>query len=135
MRVRSPGARRGSRGLTLIEVLVALAILGLIGPLVGAFIAHLNTNTRSELRSQAVTLAQERLENLRLQDPQTMPRSGCTSETKTRVSRTFTVQTCYCSQASLCGPGARFIEVRVYLGTGTSGTPLYGVATVFTQFR
>ncbi|MDM7324588.1 MAG: type II secretion system protein [Thermus sp.] len=135
MKQQSPGARLGPFGLTLVEVLVALAILGLMGPVVGAFIAYLNTNTRSELRSQAVTLAQERLENLRLQDPQSMPQSGCTSETETRGSRTFTVQTCYCSQASLCGSGARFIEVRVYLGTRATGTPLYGVATVFTQFR
>ncbi len=125
------GEGLGKQGLTLVEVLVALAILALLGPVVGAFIAYLNTNTRAELQSQAVTLAQERLEALRLQNPQALPSSGCVTESVSRRSRTFTVQTCYCSQANLCGPGARFIEVRVYV-EGKSN-PVYRVATVFTQ--
>lgn len=121
------------RGLTLVEVLVALAILGLLGPVVGAFLAYLQTNSRTELRSQAVVLAQERLEALRLQDPQNLPTSGCTEETVDRYGRTFRVQTCYCTTQNLCGPGARFLEVRVY--RQGEANPLYSVATVFTQLR
>jgi general secretion pathway protein I len=46
------------KGLTLVEVLVALAILALLGPILGGFITYLQVNTRSEVRSAAVTLAQ-----------------------------------------------------------------------------
>ena len=121
------------KGLTLVEALVALAILSLIGPILGGFIAYLRINTRAEVRSQAVTLAQERLEGLRLLNPQTLPWQGCQDQTQARGGRTYTVRTCYCENASLCGPGARHLVVRVFLSGET--TPVYQVETVYTQLR
>ncbi|WP_083922117.1 type IV pilus modification PilV family protein [Thermus igniterrae] len=121
------------KGLTLVEVLVALAILALIGPVLAGFISHLQVNTRAEIRSQAVTLAQERLEQLRLVNPQTLPNSGCEDQTQSRGGRTYTVRTCYCLNAGFCGPGARHLAVRVFLSGETA--PVYQVETVYTQLR
>lgn len=122
-----------ARGLTLVEVLVALAILALIGPVLAGFIGYLRINTRAEIRSQAVTLAQERLESLRLVNPQSLPTGGCQEETRSRGGRTYTVRTCYCENRSLCGAGARHLSVRVFLSGET--TPVYQVETVYTQLR
>lgn len=122
-----------AKGLTLVEVLVALAILALIGPVLAGFIGYLRINTRAEVRSQAVTLAQERLENLRLVNPQTLPTRGCQEETRSRGGRTYTVRTCYCENPGLCGAGARHLVVRVFLSGETA--PVYQVETVYTQLR
>lgn len=121
------------KGLTLIEVLVALAILALIGPVIAGFIAFLRVNTRAELRSTAVTLAQERLEGFRLVNPQTLSVEGCEDQLTPRGGRSFRVQTCYCENRALCAAGARHIAVRVYLQG--EDQPIYRVETVFTQLR
>ncbi|WP_423247944.1 type IV pilus modification PilV family protein [Thermus thalpophilus] len=121
------------QGLTLIEVLVALAILAIIGPILAGFITYLRINTRTEIRSQAVTLAQERLEALRLINPQNLPTTGCQDQSLSRSGRDFTLKTCYCENASLCTSGARHVTVRVFLSGETN--PIYHVETVFTQLR
>ncbi|BDG21592.1 type IV pilus modification PilV family protein [Thermus thermophilus] len=122
-----------AKGLTLVEVLVALAILALIGPVLAGFIGYLRINTRAEVRSQAVTLAQERLENLRLVNPQTLPKEGCQEETRSRGERTYTVRTCYCENLRLCGAGARHLVIQVFLSG--EAAPVYQVETVYTQLR
>jgi prepilin-type N-terminal cleavage/methylation domain-containing protein len=121
------------KGLTLVEVLVALAILALLGPILGGFITYLQVNTRSEVRSAAVTVAQETLEGLRLLNPQSLPSQGCSERTVTRSGRSFKVETCYCQNRQLCGQGARHITVQVFLRN--EDQPVYRVETVFTQLR
>lgn len=126
------------KGLTLVEVLVALAVLAALGPIVGGFITYLQVNNRTELRSQAVTLAQERLEALRLVAPSSLPSSGCPNQAPhrqeiTRAGRVFRVQTCYCTNANFCGAKARHIRVEVYLRD--QSTPLYTVETVYTELE
>lgn len=121
------------RGLTLVEVLVALAILALVGPILAGFLGYLRVNTRAELRSQAVTLAQERLEALRLVDVSSLPANGCQDEEGTRSGRRYVVRTCYCVDGALCGPGARHLRVEVYLEG--EATPLYRVETVYTKLE
>nr|WP_244187331.1 prepilin-type cleavage/methylation domain-containing protein [Thermus tenuipuniceus] len=112
---------------------MALAILALIGPILAGFLGYLRVNTRTELRSQAVTLAQERLEALRLVDITSLPTSGCQEADQTRAGRTYRIRTCYCTQAVLCGSGARHIRVEVYLGR--EAAPLYTVETVYTKLE
>ena len=121
------------KGLTLVEVLVALAVLALLGPILAGFVTYLQVNTRSEVRSVAVTLAQESLESLRLSNPQSLPSQGCSDRTISRSGRSFKVQTCYCENPQLCGQGARHITVRVFLDNESQ--PVYRVETVFTQLR
>ncbi|WP_117236738.1 prepilin-type N-terminal cleavage/methylation domain-containing protein [Thermus sediminis] len=121
------------KGLTLVEVLVALAVLALLGPVLAGFITYLQVNTRSEVRGAAVTLAQETLESLRLLNPQSLPSRGCSESTISRAGRNFRVQTCYCANPQLCGQGARHIMVQVFLGN--EDQLVYRVETVFTQLR
>ena len=121
------------KGLTLVEVLVALAVLALLGPILAGFVTYLQVNTRSEVRSVAVTLAQESLESLRLSNPQSLPSQGCSDRTVARSGRSFKVETCYCQNSQLCGQGARHITVRVFLDNESQ--PVYRVETVFTQLR
>ena len=53
-------------GLTIIEVLIAVAILGiLLGGLIPSFVSNMRINTDSEVRSQAVQAAQTMLDALR----------------------------------------------------------------------
>lgn len=125
---------RGYRqaGLSFLEVVVALALLGIV--LVGvvpSFIGYIQSNTRSEQRSIAVRLAEERLEALRLVNPQTLPSGGSEEEAQNRSGKTYTVRTTYCAAVSLCGSGSRHIRVEVFL----NGRSMYAVETVFTQLR
>ncbi len=120
------------KGLTIVEVVVALAILGIILTfIVPSFVGYLQTNTQSEVRSQAVYLAQRELESLRLQDPSALPTSGQTERSESHGGRTFTLRRIYCGQASLCGPGSRHIRIEVLW----NGRTVYAAETVYTQLR
>ena len=65
------------RGFPLLEALVAMGLLAimLVG-VVPVFFSLMATNTRNEERSGAVAVAQQVMEELRQQDPATMPESG-----------------------------------------------------------
>ena len=138
-------------GVSLIEVLVAIAILAIVlVAVVPAFVYYLQTNTKTEVRTQAVALAQEALEHLRLLDPSYLPSSGAyppfadyssppptcnaapTACQVTRRGRTYTVRVVFCPGGSgLCGPHARHVRVEVDQG----GKEIYAVETVFTKLR
>jgi len=66
-----------ARGLTLVETLVALALIGVaIGAILPAFTVQLGSNTRNEERSEAVAAAEILLEELRGEDLSTLPTTG-----------------------------------------------------------
>lgn len=120
------------KGLSLVEILVALTVLALVlAFIVPSFTGHLQSNTSSELRSQAIALAQAKLEELRLQNPAALPSSGSVQETRSLGSRTYTVRTSFCTNAGLCASGSRHIRVEVIW----NGRVVYGTETVFAQLR
>lgn len=121
-----------TQGLSILEVVVALAILGVaLAFIVPSFVGFLETNTGSEVRSQAVYLAQRELETLRLQDPTLLPTSGSAERLEAYGGRSFTLRRIYCAQAALCGPGSRHIRVEVVW----NGRTVYAVETVYTSLR
>lgn len=119
------------RGFSLLEAMAALGILSLatIG-ILPAFIVQLRANTRSEIRSGAVRAVQQALEELRLEDPVTLPDSGSTPPQLILVGdHEYAVVTSFCLRDEFCGTSSRHIEVEV----SYEGRRVYAVETVYTQ--
>lgn len=120
------------RGFSLIEALVALAVLSiLLGSLIPTFYYYSHTNTQSEVRMEAISVAQQLLDEYRQVSPSSMPSSGSTTSSVPMNSRTFSVQTIYCSNATYCGPNTRHITIEV----DYNGQRIYRTETVYTQIH
>ena len=125
---------RRRSGFSILEIMIAIAILAvLLIAIIPAFTGFLRTNKSSEERTVAITLAQERLEALRLQDPRTLPSSGFTETVVSRNGKAYRVRTLYCTNAALCNSVTRQIVVRVEQGSGRK--VIYEVGTVFTKLH
>lgn len=122
------------KAFTLLEVMVAMMILGLVAAgMAPVFINHLKTNTRAELKTESIAVAQQVLDELRSQDPTNFPMSG--SDAPILVdggSRSYTVIVSYCKVTSYCASAnTRHIEVAVrYMGS-----TIYEVETVYTKLK
>lgn len=134
--------RDDRRGLTLVEVLIAVAILGiLLGGLIPAFVSNMRINTDSEVRSQAVTAAQSVLDALRADG--SWPEYGLDPDGEATIppvrqvesgGRTFDVQIDYgpyCDASGTCLDGAQNVELEVRW----RGRVYYTVETVYTDLR
>lgn len=122
------------KGYTLLEVLFSLSLLGLfLGGLAPAFVAQFRFNTINEWRSGAQQVAQRKMDELRQQEPGTLPTSGSTGpETITTDGRDFEVTTYWCEESTYCSTGDnRHIRVAITY----QGRVLYNVETVFTALR
>ena len=121
------------RGFTLIEVLVSLGIFSIItAGVTSAFSSHLKYNSVAGYRTGAINAAQQRLDDLRKDDPVAMPTSGVTTATTTIGGRAFAVVTRFCTNATYCASAnQRHIKVEV----SYRGTILYAVETVYTKLR
>jgi type II secretion system protein I len=120
------------RGFSLAEALIALGILAVVAvSILPAFMTHVRANSRNELRSSAISAAQERLENLRLQNPEGMPESGSSAPQLVTVDgRQLEVITHYCERSEYCTDDrSRHIRVEVKV----HGRTVYDVETVYTQ--
>jgi type II secretory pathway pseudopilin PulG len=111
-----------------------MGILGVAAmAILPAFMNHLDANTRNEQRSDAVTAVQATMEDLRLQDPSSLPESGESApQLFTIGGREYEVKTRYCQRTEFCppaSPGSRHLVVEVYL----DGEKIYEVETVYTQ--
>lgn len=120
----------GNRGgFTLVETVVALSLLAIaLGSLLPAMTQAIRANTESEIRTGAIAVAQQEIDNLRALD--TWPTSGLTV-TVTTGSATYTstlTHQAYCEGAT-CFAGARLVEVEVR----HNGRLYYRVQTVFTE--
>lgn len=116
------------------EALVALAVLSiLLGSLIPTFYYYSHTNTQNEIRMEAVSVAQQLLDEYRQDAPSSMPSSGSTTSSIVRnngtVARTFSVQTIYCSNTSYCDSNTRHITIEV----DYNGQRIYRTETVYTQ--
>lgn len=119
------------RGFSLLEVVAALALISLaaIG-IVPAFMVHLRSNTRSEVRAGAVLAVERTMEGLRLQDPADLPDSGSSAPQLLTISdREYQVVVRYCVKDEYCDTSSRHLEVEVSHG----GRTVYAVETVYTQ--
>lgn len=124
---------RRSNGLTIVETIVALAILGVVlSFVVPSFVTNLQISSRTELRGTAVAVAQQVLEGLRQVDPTTLPSTGNSAPQSITVQgRTFQAVTTYCAQASFCSASARHVRVAV----SYNGSQLYVAETVYTKLQ
>ena len=122
-----------ARGFTLLEAILALALLAIVlTGLLPAFFVCLTTNTRNEERTQAAAVAQRAMENLRLQNPASLPSSGSSSPEFVVVgNREFEVVERYCVRSEYCGTDSRHLVVDVSYG----GRRVISVESVFTRLR
>lgn len=121
-------------GFTLLETVVALALfLIMIAGFSQAVASQVTHGKRNELRSKAVMAAQYFLDDLRSQDPATLPTSGTGTPAYMIIEGGyFTVTPTYCANSTFCSSSnIRHITAEVeYLGE-----TLYTVETVFTRLR
>ena len=124
---------RSGAGFTLLEVMVAMLLFLVVSAtMASTFVSHLKHNTDTEVRSGAVALAQRRMDELRLQDPPTMPTSGTTAVTQSAGGRDYSVSTTYCENASLCATANnRHLTVRV----SYENSVVFQTETVYTRLR
>ena len=127
-----------SRGFSTLEALIAVVLFGIAAAaILPAFMVQLNANTRGEMRTSAITVAQQTLEALRNKDTADMPHptSGdplVVTRATSIGSSDYEITTRYCDRSEFCPPtstGSRHIAIEVR----TDGRLVYHVETVFTQ--
>ncbi|GIW26399.1 type II secretion system protein [Meiothermus sp.] len=128
---------RKSLGFSLIEALVALAILGiLLAFVIPSFVGFLQSNTDNEVRNQAIIVAQQQMDFWRRQTKgaagATIPMSGSTSpQTVSQGGRNYSVTTVFCPDASQCSSDKRQFRVEVRL----DGRLVYSLEAVYVIFN
>jgi prepilin-type N-terminal cleavage/methylation domain-containing protein len=120
-------SRRRSRGGSLIEVLAAMSLFGLVASGVAALsVSSLRHTTANKHGTAATVLAQEQLENLRSLDyPNILPTSSSTNV----GGQLYTVTTGVLTDAPTAG--MKQITVTV-TWTGPEGPKSYAIQTIFT---
>jgi len=121
------------RGFTLLEVMVAMAIFALVaGAMLPAFLTHLKFNVAAEERNGAMAATRQILEELRLEDPESLPSSGSSGPQDIAAGeRSYQVTLYYCRKPLLCSTRSRHLEVEA----SYRGQILYDVETVFTRLK
>lgn len=113
---------------------MSIVILGIVSiGMAEAFITNLKSNTASEVRSQAAQVAQRVLDDLRTEDPTSLPTTGTTGPVEIVMGpRTYDVYTTYCAQSSFC---SSVTTRHLRLNIRYHNREVYRVDTVFTQLR
>lgn len=121
------------RGFTLLETLVALSLFAIVSvSMLPAFIGHLKINQRSELKTGAIQAAQIVLEELRLENPETLPQLGQIENLSVpSAERIYAVEVVYCGVTTHCTTRSRQVDLTVRY----QNEVLYEISTVFTRLR
>jgi len=118
---------------TLLEVIVSLGIFAIVtAGLYPALTNHLQLNHLSAQRTGAINAAQQVLDNLRLQNPGSMPGSGFEQSEQIIGDKVFQVTTTFCETAAYCiSANTRHIKVEVFY----QGESRFETETVYTQLK
>lgn len=122
------------KGFTLLETVVALTLfLIMIAGFSQAVASQVTHGRNSDIRAKAAMAAQFFLDDLRSEDPATLPTSGAgTTETVTIDDKEFEVTPEYCTEIAYCtSANIRHILVSVV----HNGNDIYSVETVYTRLR
>lgn len=121
-------------GTSMVEVLVALCVMAIVvGQIAPSVAFHMHVNTQAERKTLAIAAAQQVLDELRFQDPTTLPNTGPgpTSDI-TMDGLVLKVTPYYCLNTALCSSNTvRHVTVRTTL----YGIQLYETETVYTKLR
>ena len=131
MNLETP-TRGEQRGSSLIETLVALSILATALLFIfGALSSFSLINSRNQTRTHAAVAARTLLEELRFEDPATLPDTGSQTSTANIGQYQFTIVTQFCVNSSYCDDHTRHVVVRVQ----EDGQQVFETETVITQLR
>ena len=121
------------KGFTLIEVMVALSILGLTSSLMlASFLNQVRTINRNVVKSGAVIAAAFVLDEVRSGDISALPISGSAAPVQiTRDSKDYDVTISYCLNAALCSSSTKHLTASV----SYKSKEVYNVETVYTDFE
>jgi type II secretory pathway pseudopilin PulG len=131
------------QGFTLMEAVVALTLVTMcLGFSMPLFLYVRINNKKSELRTGAIIVAQQVLDNIRQGDPTTLPSNTSlnvqytfpapvNSQTVNVLGNNYTAYLNYCETAAYCTTNSR--EVRVEIKN--NGYSIYTVAAIYTKFQ
>ncbi len=120
-------------GFTLIEVLVAVALFGIVtAGMVPAFLVYLKQNVNAQIKTEAAMAAQQKLDELRVEDPSDLPSSGSDPIETIKVGdHDFDILVTYCADPSYCALDTKQISVEV----NYKEKRVYALQTVYTDLR
>ncbi|WP_420596638.1 type IV pilus modification PilV family protein [Deinococcus sp.] len=126
--------KRRDEGLSLLEVLMALLVLGIVLSFsLTGLLSNVSLNNKSEVKSGAAIAVQRVLDATRVVEPRTLPTGGSSLGKDVTVGgRVFKVFTDYCVVTEYCTESARSVRVRAQIG---SGPTLVSTDTVFTSLN
>lgn len=124
--------RQTEHGFSVIEVMFSLGIFGVLSlGLATSLISNLKTNTRNQVKTEALQVARTTLDRYRVSKVSTLPTTGSVTSTQTIGSHTYSVSVTFCSNAAYCATEMRHLIINV----SQAGTNYSQIETVFTQLK
>lgn len=119
-----------ARGLTLVEVLVAIALLGiLMAAILPVFTGNMMSNQVSESRTQANLAISTVFDQMRSQSIAALPQSGSQVKETVVNGQAYKVNITYCRVSTYCSATSRMITAEVKNGAKVIGN----AETIFTE--
>lgn len=116
----------------MIEVMCSLGIFGVLSlGLTTSLISNLKTNTRNQVKTEALQIARMTLDNYRVSEVVNLPTTGDLTSTQTFGNRTYDITASFCVNTAYCADEMRHIIIRVE----GNGATYAEIETVFTQLK